>query len=216
VPVDPALYAGFIAAAVVAIISPGPDTMLIIRYTIGAGPRTGLAAVGGVQLGLLIHAAAAVLGLSLLIISVPLALRIIALAGAIYLAWIAWQQLREGLHRPGQKLAAIEVRSISSAKALRDAMFTNLLNPKVIVLFMAMMPGFVAPERGAIALQFAMLGCTMIAINLVFQLSLVGVAGRARRFLARPAVQRGISLMTAAIFFAFAIMIAVEHLTGAP
>lgn len=214
-PVDPALYAGFVVAASIAIVSPGPDTLIILRYTLGAGQRVGLAAVTGVQLGLIVHGAAAALGLSLIIISVPLALRIIALAGALYLAWIALQQAREGFRRPGAALASIEGRPVTRAKALRDAVFTNLLNPKVIVLFMALMPGFIAPERGPIGAQFVIFAATMIVINTVFQLSLVGLAGRARRFLARAAVQRAISLLTAVIFMAFAIMIAAEHAAAA-
>ena len=214
-PVDPALYAGFVVAASIAIASPGPDTLLILRYTLGAGHRAGLAAVAGVQLGLLVHGAAAALGLSLIIISAPLALRIIALAGALYLAWIALQQARDGLRRPGAALSAIEGRAVSPAKALRDAIFTNLLNPKVIMLFMALMPGFIATERGPVGAQFAIFAATMIVINSAFQLSLVGLASRARGFLARAGVQRAISLLTAVIFFGFAFMIGVEHAAGA-
>ena len=160
-PVDPALYAGFIAAAVVAIISPGPDTMLIIRYTIGAGPRTGLAAVGGVQLGLVVHTALAVAGISLIIASTPALLQGVAILGAAYLAWIGIQSLKGGggLSFDGAGNAS------GSGRAMREAVLCNLLNPKVILLFLALFPNFVDYQRGDVSTQLITLAVILIVIN---------------------------------------------------
>ena len=94
----------------------------------------------------------------------------------------------------------------------RDALLTNLLNPKVILLFMALMPGFVAPEpeRASVPVQLALLGATIILINIVWQGSLVLAAVRARPWLERPSVQRGLALAAGLVFLAFAGLMVVE------
>lgn len=180
-PIDAAVLIAFIGTVSVLVLSPGPDTMLILRYTLDSGPRVGLATVAGVQAGLAVHTVAAVVGLSLLIATTPVALQAIGVAGALYLAWLGVQSLRAGaaaasIVTPGPGGAAIE-----AAKACRDAMLTNLLNPKVLLLFLALMPQFVVADRGPVAAQLATLGGVLIAINTVWQSVLVIAAGRIGR-----------------------------------
>lgn len=215
-PVDPALLGAFIVAASALVLSPGPDTLLVLRYTLASGQRVGFATVSGVQLGLLVHAIAAVLGLSVLILSVPLALKAVAVAGAAYLAFLGLQSIRAGrlgLHELATGDGAAAVRG---AKACRDAILCNILNPKVILLFIALMPNFVDPERGAVPLQFVMLAAVLIAINIFWQSGLVLAAGRARRWLARPKVQRWIAYVSGAILFGFAVLLVLEHVLATP
>jgi len=206
--------------ALAAILSPGPDTLLILRATMGAdidsspGRRYGhgFAALIGVQIGLLGHLAAAVFGLSLLLLAVPLALKGIALAGALYLCWLGYRNLRgaaapdqAGLARPGAS---------GALTVCRDAILTNLLNPKVILLFIALMPGFVAPGRASVPLQLALLGVSIILLNICWQGALVLAAGRARRWLARAGVQRGLAIATGLVFFAFAALMLAEFVAA--
>jgi threonine/homoserine/homoserine lactone efflux protein len=75
----------------------------------------------------------------------------------------------------------------------RDAILTNLLNPKVILLFIAVMPGFVVPGPTSIPVQLALLGTSIILLNIIWQSALVLAAGQARRWLSQPRVQRGIA-----------------------
>lgn len=219
-PVDPALLGAFIVAASALVLSPGPDTLLVLRYTLASGQRVGFATVSGVQLGLLVHAIAAVLGLSVLILSVPLALKAVAVAGAAYLAFLGLQSIRAGRLgldelATGDGTVAVAV-AVGGAKACRDAILCNILNPKVILLFIALMPNFVDPERGAVPLQFVMLAAVLIAINIFWQSSLVLAAGRARRWLARPTVQRWIAYVSGAILFGFAVLLVLEHVLATP
>ena len=95
-PVDPALFGAFIITASALVASPGPDTVLIIRYALSSGHRVGLAAVLGVQLGLLVHTALAVAGISVIIASSPVLFKGISLIGAGYLAWLGVQGFRGG------------------------------------------------------------------------------------------------------------------------
>jgi len=215
VPLDPALFGPFLVVASAAILSPGPDTLLILRVTLSGGQGHGLAALAGVQIGLLGHLAAAVFGISLLVMAVPLALQAIALAGALYLCWLGYRNIREAVGREASTGAAPDgsaLKRFRGGTIWRDALLTNLLNPKVILLFMALMPGFVAPEpeRAAVPVQLALLGVTIILINIIWQGSLVLAAVRARPWLERASVQRGLALGAGLVFLAFAGLMVAE------
>ncbi len=207
-PVEPTTLLTFIAAALVIVLSPGPDTLLILRYTFAAGQRTGLATVAGVQIGLAIHTILAAIGLSLVIASSETLFRGIAIAGAAYLAWLAIQGFRSALINFGASDGSLR---ISATKAARDAMLTNLLNPKVILLFLALMPNFVVVERGQIPLQLTILGIVLIAVNTVWQGVLSLGAEQARRWLDRPRIQRAVSWGTGVILLTFAVGLLIEH-----
>ena len=210
-PFDPGLYLSFIAIATIAIISPGPDTLLILRYTLGSGFRMGLAATLGVQLGLALHGIFAVLGLSIIIKNIPITLQIISILGALYLLLLAIQQLREVSSKTNLNALAHSKEEVNYQHAITTAVLTNLLNPKVILLFIALMPSFIAQERGPVFAQFAIFAITMVFINSVFQITIVFLANKARKFLTQHIVQKLISILTASIFIAFAILIILDH-----
>ncbi len=207
-PVEPATLLAFIVTILALVLSVGPDTLLIIRYTMSSGPRTGFATVMGVQLGLFSHTALAALGISLVIASSAIAFKAIAVAGAAYLAWLGIQGFRSGLINVEAMTRGGEV---SPFKGLRDAMLTNLLNPKVIVLFLALMPNFVDPARGRVWLQLVTLGVALFAVNVVWQVGIMLVADRARLWLGRSSVQRAVSWSTSAVLFFFAAGLLVDH-----
>ena len=206
-PVDPSTFIAFIGAALVVVISPGPDTLLILRYTLASGRRVGLATVTGVQLGLVIHTTAAVVGLSLIIVTLPVLYGAIAIVGALYLAWLGYQSIRAGV----VSLDNMDGLVVSSAKGLRDAAITNVLNPKVIFLFLAMMPNFVVPEAGDVSLQLATLGLALIVVSTIWQGALALGAEAARQWLAVPRIQRILSWVTGVILMAFASALILEH-----
>ena len=207
-PVDQTTLVAFIVTILALVMSVGPDTLLIIRYTMSSGSRTGTATVIGVQLGLFTHTALAALGISLVIASSTIAFKSIAIVGAVYLFWLSIKGLRSGLIN-------IEVmaggREVSPFVGMRDALLTNLFNPKVIVLFLALMPNFVDPARGQIWLQLVTLGIALLAVNVVWQMGIMLAADRARVWLGRPAVQRAVSWSTSAVLFVFAGGLLIDH-----
>ncbi len=207
-PVDPATLAAFAATALAIVVSPGPDTLLIVRYGLISGHRAALAAVLGVQLGLVLHTLMAVAGLSVLIAASPDLFRAIAVAGAAYLAWLGLQ----GLRGPGAFVIEADRPSVSAVKACRDAILTNVLNPKVIVLFLALFPNFVVLDRTDVTAQFLTLSGVLIAINVAWQAPLAWIAKEARRWLGRPRVQRWVSGLTGGVLMAFAALMLYDHL----
>lgn len=206
-PVDLPTLLAFLATILALVLSVGPDTLLIIRYTMSSGPRTGAATVMGVQLGLFSHTALAALGISLVIASSAIAFKSIAVVGAAYLAWLGIQGFRSGLINVAAMSGGRVVRPFAG---MRDALLTNLFNPKVIVLFLALMPNFVDPAR-RVWPQLVTLGVALFVVNVVWQMGIMLVADRARVWLGRPAVQRAVSWSTSAVLFVFAAGLLIDH-----
>ncbi|MGE0733895.1 MAG: LysE family translocator [Alphaproteobacteria bacterium] len=206
--IDPATFGAFVFTAVIIVISPGPDTMLLLRYTMNGGRRIGLATVAGIQLGMVAHTVLAVAGLSLIIAKSPLLFKLIAVGGALYLAYLAIQALRAGMLRIRGDAAPLR---ISGWRAMRDAFVTNMLNPKVILLFIALFPNFVDPRRDDVWMQLIVLGAVLIAINFMWLIPLAAFAGLMRRWLGTAAVQRGVNWATFSVFMSFAVLMVLEH-----
>lgn len=207
-PVELTTLVAFVVTILALVLSVGPDTLLIIRYTMSSGSRTGAATVMGVQLGLFTHTALAALGISLVIASSTIAFKSIAVLGAAYLAWLGIQGFRSGLINV-QAMAGGRV--VGPFVGMRDALLTNLFNPKVIVLFLALMPNFVDPTRGRIWPQLVTLSVALFAVNVIWQMGIMLVADRARVWLGRPAVQRAVSWSTSAVLFVFAGGLLIDH-----
>lgn len=206
-PVDPATLAAFALTVAAIVISPGPDTMLILRSSLTSGIGGGLAAVTGVQLGLIVHTVLAVVGITAVVASSALLFKAVALAGAGYLAWLGIGGLRG---RGALSLGSAGPR-VRARVCCRDAMLTNILNPKVIVLFFALYPNFIRLGGGDVIAQILLLSATLILINAVWQVGLAWSADRARRWLGRPAAQIWIGRITGAILLSFAVAMVWQH-----
>jgi threonine/homoserine/homoserine lactone efflux protein len=210
---DAGRLALFLVPVVALIVSPGPDTILILRNALGAGARTGWATMFGVQVGLLGHTAMAALGVSLVISQTPWALRAVAVTGALYLTWIAIRGWNAGYLPIGVELDTRAARRLRPRRGFVDAMLTNLLNPKVILMFLALLPQFMDAGK-PLAPQAVTLSAVIIAINMLWQGLLVVAAGGIRAWLDRPRVQIGLSRGFSLILFAFAVLMLAEHVFG--
>jgi threonine/homoserine/homoserine lactone efflux protein len=207
-PLDLPTVGAFAVTATAIVVSPGPDTMLILRYALTSGRAAGLAAVAGVQIGLFVHTALAVAGVSALIVSSPVLFRALAVAGACYLGWLGVQGFRSR-----GAVSIIRAGKHEPHRACRDAVICNLLNPKVIVLFLALYPNFVVIGSGDVIAQVLMLSSVLILINVSWQVGLVGFANIARGRLVGSAAQRTVGRITGAILVGFAAAMLWEHLT---
>ena len=210
---DPAVLIAYLLTAGAIVVSPGPDTTLIVRHTLTSGLPAGLGTVAGTTIGLLGHTLATVLGLSIIIAACPTALAAIAICGASYLAWLGWQAFRAGVISFGDATANKGAPYVSGKLALRDGLISNLVNPKVILLFLSLMPQFIQPatEHGSVPAQLAVMGAILIAMSLAWQVPLVLAAESVRGWLARPSVQQGINWVTGAILLGFAGLMLYDH-----
>jgi threonine/homoserine/homoserine lactone efflux protein len=197
----------FSLAVLVLVITPGPDMLLIISRSVAQGPASGILSVLGFCAGNYIHATAAGLGLSGLFLTHPLAYDALRFAGASYLLWLAWKHLRSPA---GSALTPTAVAPVSLPQVFRNALLTNVLNPKVALFFIALLPQFLDPSRGAILGQVLLLATVLNLIGATFNTGIALVAGRLGSWLsARPRFARAQQWMMVSVFTGLAIRLVV-------
>lgn len=177
--------AGIGAIALGLVLTPGPNMIYLVSRSITQGRRAGLVSLLGVAVGFLVYLLAAAVGLATVFVAVPSAYTALKIAGAAYLLYLAWQSLR-----PGGVNAFDLDRGLSDDSAGRlftMGLVTNLLNPKIAVLYVTLLPQFIDPDRGSVATQSLVLGTTQITIALTVNALIVVFAGSLAAFLAsRP------------------------------
>ncbi|NIL89709.1 Homoserine/homoserine lactone efflux protein [Rhodococcus fascians] len=157
----------FLGVVLLAYAIPGPDFAVVARAAASsrsAGWRAGL----GAQTGLCVHMIAAVVGLSLLISRSPLALSIIQILGGLYLVWLGIAALRQ---------SSSQGNATSDVRWFRMGLVTNLLNPKAVLFFVALLPQFVDAD-GPLPLQIGLLGIVDVAIGVVVWAVVTAAVGR--------------------------------------
>jgi len=178
---DPAQLLGFVAAVVVLVLVPGPNTVIILTQSVGGGRGAGLATVAGVEVGTLMHTLAAALGLSTLLSTSAFAFHAVKLAGAVYLVVIGYRMLRQNT------IQLASAPQLPPHVAFRRALVTNMLNPKSALFFLAFLPQFVNAERGSVFLQFILLGLIVSIVGGCFGSSIALAAASLTRWLQRNA-----------------------------
>ncbi|WP_414676637.1 LysE family translocator [Mesorhizobium sp.] len=166
------------------VLTPGPNMIYLISRSLSQGPKAGLISLGGVAVGFLFYVFSAAFGITALLLAVPYAYDALRLAGALYLLYLAWQALRPGGRSPFQ---VRELPRDRPRKLFMMGLMTNLLNPKVAVLYLSLLPQFIDPEKGQVLSQLLVLGVTQIAISLSVNAIIAVTAGSIAVFLAgRP------------------------------
>jgi threonine/homoserine/homoserine lactone efflux protein len=171
----------FIAAALVLLLTPGPAVLYIIARSIDQGRTTGLVSVLGVQLGNSVHAIAAALGLSAILVTSALLFNVVKFAGAAYLIYLGVRTL--------MKPVSTETAIIGEKKTLKQTFWQGVmvavLNPKTALFFLAFLPQFVDSSRGNVGLQVLMLGIIFVSMAMCtdgMYAILSGTAGRWLRY----------------------------------
>jgi threonine/homoserine/homoserine lactone efflux protein len=172
----------FCVAAALLLLVPGPAVLYIVARSVEQGRIAGLASVCGITTGTLVHVLAAALGLSALLASSALAFSVVKYAGAGYLIYIG---VRRILSRTEASAAQTELPRRSLARLYRDGFVVNLLNPKTALFFLAFLPQFVDPSRGAAAFQIALLGLLFTLMGFTSDGLYALVAGTAGRWVRR-------------------------------
>lgn len=178
----------FVGAALLMALTPGPNMIYLISRSICQGRVAGLMSWCGVVLGFTVHMLCASLGLTALFLAVPLAYELLKLAGALYLIWLAWQAIRPGARSPFEAKMLVPE---SPRKLFLMGLLTSVLNPKVAIFYLSVLPQFIEPEAGSVLGQSLLLGVTQVSIgstvNLLVTLSAAILArwfARNRRWLA--------------------------------
>ncbi len=166
----------FAVAATLLLLTPGPAVLYIVARSVEQGRIAGLASAFGITTGTLVHVLASTLGLSALLASSTLAFAVVKYAGAGYLIYMG---VRRILKRTDTSASPLELPRRSMARLYRDGFIVNLLNPKTALFFLAFLPQFVDPSRGAVPFQIAFLGLLFTLMGLTSDGLYALVAGTA-------------------------------------
>jgi threonine/homoserine/homoserine lactone efflux protein len=201
----------FTAVAVVLTITPGLDTMLVLRTAIGAGARVGLLAGLGIGLGCYVWGVATAVGLTALLAASELAFTVLRIAGAAYLVWLGgralWNARKRGATTPEADDAP--PTRVGALAAIRNGFLTNLLNPKIGVFYMTLLPQFVPPGRSVFWTTLALVTIHNVLGMLWFGL-LTSAARTMRHRLTRPNVKRRIEQASGIAFLGFGVQLATQ------
>ena len=197
---------GVVSVALAMVLSPGPNMMYLVSRRVSQGRRAGMLSLSGVVAGFLAYLTAANLGLAVLLAAVPQILAAIRLAGAGYLLWLAWRTIRPG----GASVFALrEVPDDSPLRLFTMGLTTNLLNPKIAILYVSVIPQFVDPGAGHVLSQGVLLGLVQIAVASTVNLAIVLAAGGVAGFLARrPGWLRAQRITMGSVLGALAVTLA--------
>ncbi|SES14783.1 LysE family translocator [Sphingobium sp. YR768] len=162
------------------VLTPGPNMIYLISRSISQGRTAGMISLLGVACGFLFYMISAAFGITALLMAVPFAYDVLRIGGALYLLWLAWNAVRPGGRSPFQ------VRTLpqdSPRRLFTMGLVTNLLNPKVAMIYLSLLPQFVDPARGHILGQSLVLGATQIVISLSVNAVIACLAGSIAGFL---------------------------------
>ena len=201
IPALPVL-AAYAVASVVLGLTPGPDMTFFLSRTIAQSRAAGFAALFGASTGLVVHTVLVAVGLSVLLAASATAFTMLKIVGALYLAWLAYDAIRNG--------SALSLERREKQEPLRAIYFkgllVNLLNPKVIIFFVTFLPQFVSPADPDAPKKLLFLGLFFTAINVPVCAGLILSADGIARLLGRSAkVTRFVDYLFAGVLGAFAV-----------
>ena len=191
-------------------ITPGVDTVLIIRNTTRGGWRDGMLSSLGICSGLFVHALVSAVGISVILLQSAWAFRALKLAGAAYLVWLGFVSLRSALRgRSSNRIDADRTRlgGFIPRRSLREGLLSNVLNPKAIVFYMAFLPQFIDPARSAVGQSLFLAGLHFL-IAMVWQCLLASAVDLARRWVQNRRVRRTLDGVTGAVLVFFGVQLA--------
>lgn len=201
---DSHLFA-FVLASAAIIVAPGPAQALVLARTLSGGRRAGVLTAVGLNVGTIVHATAAGLGLSAILATSAAAFSVVKYLGAAYLLYLGIFAIRGAGTRPP------DACSSAAGGTIRRAIVTGILNPKVAVFFLAFLPQFVHPAAGPIFIQCLLLGTLLAAMDIAYESGLAWVAGAATKWLAAPAVTAWRERITGGVLIGLGVRLALTE-----
>lgn len=190
------------------VLTPGPNMIYVVSRSICQGRTAGLISLVGVAVGFIVYLFLAAFGITAVVMAVPFAYGALKLAGAAYLAWLAWQALKPGGASP---FAVRELKPDSPRKLILMGLTTNLLNPKAAMLYLSLLPQFIDRSQGHVMQQALALGAVQITLSLSVNALICCAAGSIAGFLAtRPGWARVQRIFMGCVLGGLAVRMATE------
>ncbi|MCM3039450.1 LysE family translocator [Paenibacillus motobuensis] len=169
----------FLGVAVLLTLMPGPDNLFVLAQSISQGKKAGIATACGLCSGLIIHVAAAALGISAIIYQSAIAFAIVKYAGAAYLLYLAWKSFRE----KESGLTLNDQKSLNYHSLYKKGILMNILNPKVSLFFLALLPQFVEQSTGHVPIQMLVLGVVFMLQAIIIFIAISFFSEKVRNLL---------------------------------
>ncbi|MER9289441.1 LysE family translocator [Mesorhizobium sp. M0510] len=206
--IDLTTLIAYIAVVFGFVFIPGPATLLTIARATSSGTKVGIATGAGIAAGDVFHTVMAMIGISAIIAASATLFSVIKYIGAAYLIYLGIRAIME--KTPANPAAG--ALAISAGKAFRQAVLTEVLNPKTALFFLAFLPQFVRPENGTVMLQMTVLGAIFVVLGLFSTVVFAVSAGRLGTFLRRnPSVLRWQGKVVGGIYCALGVRLALQQ-----
>ncbi|MCV6588768.1 MAG: LysE family translocator [Marinobacterium sp.] len=203
------VFLTFLAAITILTMSPGVDTMVIIRNSARGGWRDGLVTSTAICMGLFVHATVSAVGIAVILAQTAWAFNALKMAGAAYLIWLGLTSLRAAMsNQAGFKLGEFQQgNDFRFGRSVKEGFLSNVLNPKTVVFYMAFLPQFIDPEGNALT-QSLLLAGIHFTIAMLWQGGIVLLVDRARGWLQKPRVSRAFDGLTGTVLTALGARLA--------
>lgn len=162
-------------------LTPGPNMIYLISRSLCQGKTAGFVSLAGTALGFIFYMLCAAFGITALLMTIPLAYDVLKIAGAIYLIYLGWKAITS----PNSPFEMVNTQPYSNSKLFLMGFLTNLLNPKIAMMYLALLPQFIRPHEGYVLLQTLSLGVIQIVISLIINAVFILTASSFTQFLNR-------------------------------
>ncbi|WP_299183461.1 LysE family translocator [uncultured Neptuniibacter sp.] len=205
------LWLPFLLAITALTLTPGVDSLLVMRNSVRGGTQDGLVTSFGICLGLFVHALISAAGLSVILLGSAELFTLLKLAGAGYLVWLGLQSLRSAYQHKAMVIGEVRKDTrVSWFTSLREGLLSNVLNPKTVIFYMAFLPQFIDPAYPAVPQALMMAGVHFL-IGMLWQGALVLMVNRAKVWLQRPRVSQIMESITGFLLVGFGVKLASNH-----
>ncbi len=194
----------FVGITLAMLLVPGPTALYAFTRTLEQGRESGMWAVAGLETGLLLHVLAASLGVSGLAAASPAGLSVLQYGGAAYLGLLGLRELLRA-EAPSSR-AKQNPAACSRGRVFREGVVIDALNPKTLLFFLALLPQFIAPGRGPLAVQSLGLGLVVVVLAVVCDSGYVLAAGVVRRRQVIAGLSSGMRRTSGALFLGLAVV----------
>jgi len=206
---DPQVLAFAVIAAFMTML-PGADTLLVVRNSLRGGRNDGFLTVAGICSGLFVHALLSALGLSVILAHSATAFTAMKFAGACYLAWLGLQSIRSSVRGSATRIPDQAAASVPAMRCFSEGFLTNLLNPKVVVFYLALLPQFIDPGDAVLA-KSLLLAAIHFVEGILWLGGVAWLVDRSRRFFLQPVLRRWLDAICGAFLIGLGIRLAIQH-----
>lgn len=205
-------FATCLLAVTLLTLTPGVDTLLVIRNSARGGWWDGAVSSTGICCGLFVHATVSALGISIILLQTVWAFQALKMAGAAYLVWLGLCSWRRVIGRGGTFTVADgggAREQFRLWRSLREGLLSNVLNPKAVIFYMAFLPQFIDPARPALP-QALMIAAIHFCVGMLYQCLLAAMVDKARVLLQRPMVNKVFDSLTGSFLMFIGLKLAAE------